>query len=431
MTRTVGDQFYHVTMAPLAMAGNCLRRGDVRQGLQELSGESLVGSMQRAIDAVAANVGLRAGAIERLLPTEEIDNLLESVARCQADAAEQWQLHMAHAGGLLEAIAKLTSDGRSPETGMCLMRIATKMKLEKALATPLRELAGHIENWEELLGRIRRLLDDGKELAEARRRRRVVRLGLLAAVGVAGIAVGAVALTVLGARRRIDKSLTDMNPCEVELMRAADVSMASAKQKAAVQSARSACRENRESARLLEEKKQAEAKRQRREREAVQEREARCVELAARVTKPSATPLSSELTEVFSNDLRLLTRLAAGQLSNSDVASDVASLPCLTGPPGDAIAGAFAAALVQSVESWAPTHAPSPSALLLVQRGKASVGRVAGQNLIPPIEKTALNALVTGDAGLTKKAIKCCELLTSVGVTPHLYCNAVMGKLYR
>lgn len=428
MTRTVGEQFYHVAMGPLAMAANCLRRGDVRQGLTELSGDSLVGSVQRAIDAIAETVGLPTHEVERLLPTEEMDDLLEGVATTQSTSAAQWDLHMAHAGGLLEAIAKLTSDGRAPEAGMCLMRIATKMKLEKGLASPLRELAGHIERWQELLERVRRELDEGKELKEARQRRRVVRVGIAGLTGVAVLAVAALVTTVWKARRQIDDVLALPSPCEVELLLAADLSMASAEQKSTLVAKHAACSGTRELARIAEEKIQEDKARQLREAEAKRTREATCIELGVRLSKPSTEALSPKLKEILAKDMTFMTALARGKIDNADVSRDVSNLTCLDGQAGDAIAGAFAAALAQAGESWLPEHTPSPSALTLVKRGKASVSRIARANLIPPIEKVALDALLTGKSEPVRAARKKCDVLTMLDVTPHLYCQAVLRQ---
>jgi hypothetical protein len=54
--------------------------GGPQPALEELSGESLVGSVQRAIDTVASTVGLPPYEVERLLPTTDMDAMLELVA---------------------------------------------------------------------------------------------------------------------------------------------------------------------------------------------------------------------------------------------------------------------------------------------------------------------------------------------------------------
>jgi len=428
MARTVGEQFYHVAMGPLAMAGSSLRRGDVKQGLEELSGESLVGSVQRAIDTVATTVGLPPYEVERLLPTADMDAMLELVASTQLEALEQWQLHMAHAGGLLEAIAKLTADGRAPEAGLSLMRIATKMKLEKALAAPLRELAEHIERWQELLEVIRKQLDEGKELAEARRRRQRVQLGIAALTGIALMAVSALGYTVMNARKNVEAVLAQANPCEVELIAPGDLSMAGSSQKASVTSKREACRLVRERAKIAEQKQREEEARLERELEKKRARAALCKELGARLAKPSAEALDPKLSAMLGKDAPFMAELSRGKLADDDVTRDVSAMSCMDGESGDAVASAFAAAAIKTAESWLPGHSPSPSVVALIARGKGAVSKAARENLVPPIEKLALDALVTGKVEFAAKARRKCDVLTALDVTPHLYCKTVLRK---
>jgi hypothetical protein len=75
-----------------------------------------------------------------------------------------------------------------------------------------------------------------------------------------------------------------------------------------------------------------------------------------------------------------------------------------------------------------PGHSPSPSVVALIARGKGAVSKAARENLVPPIEKLALDALVTGKVEFAAKARRKCDVLTALDVTPHLYCKTVLRK---
>jgi hypothetical protein len=232
-------------------------------------------------------------------------------------------------------------------------------------------------------------------------------------------------VAVMRSRGRVDELLTHTNPCEIDLVANADLTMASSQQRASVAAKREACRAMREQARVDEEKKQAAEASKRVEAEKKREREAACKELGARLDQPSSESLSPKLASLLGKDEPFISALARGKLGDDDVTRDLSTLTCIDGEAGDAIARAFAVALAKNAESWAPDHSPSPSALALLARGKAAVSRVVRENLIPPIEKVALDALVTGKVENTTKARRKCEVLTALEVKPHLYCQAV------
>ncbi len=427
MARTLGEQFFHIAMGPLAMAGASFRRGDVKQGLAELTGESLVGSVQRAIDTVASTSGVPVADIERLLPAGEMDALVARIAATQSDALRQWELHMTHASSLLEAIAKLTADGRPPEAGLCLSRIATKMRLEKALAAPLRDLAGLVDSWQAMLEQVRGSIDRGKVLEAAKRRREKRRqMAALGAV-VTFVVVAAVAITVVKSRKRVDEMIARANPCEVELLGASDLRLASTTQDAAVASRRVACTNQREETRRAEERAHEEKQRRAKEEEERRERAAMCTSLGERLAQPGAAPLPPRTLALLGKDADFFARLVQGKLQGSDVTRDVTMLTCADGPASVAIAKAFTAAVVKSSSAWLSEHALSPTVLAMLTRGREGAPLFAREELERPIDKLALKALVSSEPEELGRARRACDALRALEVKVGLYCGALLS----
>lgn len=429
MPRSIGDQFLHVAMGPLAMAGASFRRGDVTQGLAELSGESLVGSVQRAVDAVARTVGLPRTEVERLLPAGEMDALVGRIAPAQVAATSQWERHMSQASSLLEAIAKLTADGRAPEAGLCLMRIATKMRLERELAAPLRELAERIDEWQLILERVGKRIDAGKELEKARLRRERQRItaavtAITALLGGAGLAGWVVRL-----RNDVDQVLVRSNACEAELLTERHLKVASSFQREAVAGRLRACASMRVEAKRQEERRRAEQEASAREEALRRERKTMCAELAERLGTPRETALAPRTLELLGRDAPLFMRLAKGKLDAEDVRREVESLACLDGS-GTAVARAYAVALVTSAESWVPTTLPSKSAAVLATRGKEALSLSARDEFARVVDKRALQAIMSGKLGIIEEAVRACEVLGTLDATPRIYCRALL-KRYR
>ena len=425
MARTLGDRFVNLAMRPVSFAGACLRSGDVDRGLAELAAESLFGGVKRAAESIAADAGVPPSLVEGVLPMEEMDKLLAKIEGTQVAAAAQWALHIGHGSSLLEAIAKLTADARPAEAALSLNRIATKMKLEKALAIPLRELAGQIEEWCELLAMTRRRLDDGKHLEAARRRRRQRRMVVTFAIVAVVFSAAGVVTRVIQARARIEARVLGDEPCDVELIDPSDLARASSEQNVAVATRREQCAGARERARIEEQKERAAAAKAKREEAERLEREAACKRLGEALahTKPGAD-LEPAMAKVAGKSADLLGRLVKGQLALEDLTVDLAALPCMNSPAADAIAQAYAAAAVASSAQWLATHAPSPSALALLSRGKAGVSEDERLRIAREVEKLAEKALMWGNPEELERTRKLCALLTRLGLEPSLHCQA-------
>lgn len=408
------------------MAGACFRRGDVTQGLVELTGESLVGSLRRALDAVSSTSGVPLSEIERLLPSAEMDALVARLDLVQADAVAQWALHMTHGSSLLEAIAKLTADGRPPEAGLCLSRIATKMRLEKALATPLRDLADLVDAWQSLLERVRGRIDGGKVLEQAKRRREKRRQMLALVAVVTFITLAAIAITVTKARGRIAELTSRSNPCEIELMTSGDERLASSEQSTVIAQRRSECSSQRERTRLEEERAQREKERLAREEQERRERAAMCTNLAERLSSGASTPLPPRTLELLGKDAEFLSRLARGQLLGQDVTKDLRSVVCADGPASIPFANAVAAAVVNNSSAWLQEHGLSASVVELLEKGRESVSRTSRENLAKPVDKLALKALVNSNEAELARSRRACEALKALDVVTGVYCKSVL-----
>ncbi|MBM4376175.1 MAG: hypothetical protein FJ095_13920 [Deltaproteobacteria bacterium] len=430
MARSVGEQFLHVAMSPLAMAGGSFRRGDVAQGLAELTAESLVGSVDRAIEAVAGAVGLPRGEVERVVPMAELRKKAARMAPIQAASVAQWERHMAHASSLLEAIAKLTADGRPPEAGLCLMRIATKMRLERDLAAPLRELAGLVDAWQETLIDLRTRLDAGKELERARLRRERTRLALIGAAIVGFLGIAAAGGWVARTREQLEDVLTRPNPCEVELLTEDQLRFANDLQREMARSRKSACAAMRESVRQREERERVERERREQEEATKRAKASACDELTKRLDGTGDRTLAAQTLALFDRDASLHERLLRGTLEAEDVTRDLSKLTCVGGKGDAAIASAYAKALAASVETWGPRALPSRSARDLAIRGKSALTHNAREELTRVIDKRALDAIMSGRLGVIEDAVQACEVVQALEAQPRVYCRAIL-KRYR
>ncbi|MEP7123692.1 MAG: hypothetical protein ABJE95_22380, partial [Byssovorax sp.] len=213
MAAKLGGTFLVGAGGPVNYAGQCILSSRVADGLRELTPDSLYGGFRRGVEESAKRVGVGTADVERLLPMSEIHALVTRLTLSQQRAVEAWNLHAGHIGGLLKGVADLTADGRAPDVGLCLDRLARKVMRDRELADPLRALAVDVGEWQDMIARCRDLLDDGSVLERAYRMRRVRRI--LAIAGLAAVIVGAlgVVLWVRAARVRIDAVLAGGDPC--------------------------------------------------------------------------------------------------------------------------------------------------------------------------------------------------------------------------
>jgi hypothetical protein len=280
MAAKLGGTFLIGANGPVHYAGQCILSSRVADGLRELTPDSLYGGFRRGMEDSAKRVGVGTGDVERLLPMDQVRSLVKRLTVSQHNAVEAWKLHAGHMGGFLKGVTDLTADGRAPDVGLCLDRLAKKVTRDRELAEPLRALATDVGEWQDIIARCRDILDDGGALERAYRMRRLrgvlVVVGLVVVVVVALVAV----LMVRAARVRVDEILAAADPCAASTIDAGDARRASSDQRRRLEARSSECtarREReaseREAARLREERDRAEQLRKK-------ELEEKCASLA-------------------------------------------------------------------------------------------------------------------------------------------------------
>ena len=108
MAAQLGKQFLNVAQGPVNYAGRCIMARQVDAGLAQLTVDNLLGAVETGVDNVAKAVGVPAAEVLRLLPFDELRELVERIEQNQRAATEQWQVHTGHVGGLLAGVADLT-----------------------------------------------------------------------------------------------------------------------------------------------------------------------------------------------------------------------------------------------------------------------------------------------------------------------------------
>ncbi len=188
MAAKLGGTFLIGANGPVSYAGQCILSSRVADGLRELTPESLYGGFRRGVEESAKRVGVGVTEVERLLPMEQVRGLISRITVSHRNAVEAWNTHAGHIGGFLKGVADLTADGRAPDVGLCLDRLAKKVARDRELADPLRALAVDVGEWQAIVARCRDLLDDGGILERAYRMRRVRRALLIAGLGAVIVA---------------------------------------------------------------------------------------------------------------------------------------------------------------------------------------------------------------------------------------------------
>ncbi|MBW2457715.1 MAG: hypothetical protein JRI68_24640, partial [Deltaproteobacteria bacterium] len=283
MAAKLGEQFLNIAQGPVSYAGRCIMARQVDAGLAELTVDNLLGAVERGVATVAKAVGVPADEVSRLLPIDELRKLVERLEANQRAAAEQWRVHTGHVGGLLAGVADLTVDGRPPDIGLCLLRLSKKMKRDKPLALPLHALSEDLDRWQLMLTNCRDALDSGRQLVEAYRRRRLVRIVAAATILVVLSVVLAWAYSRQVARGRVDAQLDASDPCSVDAIDADDLARAGGDQLARVNQKKEECELLREKQRAAEEARRKEAERKAAAKKKRREHLAQCETLAQHI----------------------------------------------------------------------------------------------------------------------------------------------------
>ncbi len=424
MAGKLGEQFLNIAQGPVSYAGRCIMARQVDAGLAELTVDNLLGAVERGVATVAKAVGVPPGEVSRLLPFEELRTLVERIESNQRAAAEQWQVHTGHVGGLLAGVADLTVDGRPPDIGLCLLRLSKKMKRDKPLAVPLHALSEDLDRWQLMLTHCRDAVDNGRELVEAYRRRRLVRAVAAATVLIVLSVVLAWAYSRQLARGRVDAKLDASDPCTVDAIDADDLARAGGEQLARVEEKKEQCELLRDQQRQAEEARRKEAERRAAAEKKRREHEAQCESLAQHIEEGTLGGTDEALSE---GAAALLRRVARGKLTKADVGAALPALPCDGTPAGDRIALAMAQVVVDQGPYWLTLTSPSKSVakLLADQWTKLSAER---QKLFDGhVEEVARRAVRSGDGEEMDRCLQLCRIKEQAKVALGGNCQAALS----
>jgi hypothetical protein len=342
----------------------------------------------------------------------------------QRVAAEQWEIHTGHLGGLLSGVADLTDDGRPPHTSLCLRRLADKMRMDKHLAAPLDSVAGDLDRWRQLIDTMRAVIDDGASLHAAYRIKRLLRIGVAVAVALAITAVGVWALRVHAARGRVDAHLSATDPCEANAVDDSDLAKASDEQRGAIDEQRRAC-EARAAAERQREAERVEQERVEAEQARLEaERNEACVALANAL---EAGPLEAGPpgdSALLRGRRELIDRMARGALAPGDITADHGDFLCSDTPAGARVAGLFARAALARAGEWMYDHRMSPSTAKLVVAGRAALGEKAKSIFAASVDRMATGAVNMGDEEQIAHVLVLCQLVVDLGEPARQMCRA-------
>lgn len=420
MAKKLGVLFLNAAMGPLNYAGQCIMQRRVKEGINELAIESLMGGVERGIESVAHAAGLPVSYVSNLLPMNELQQVAARIAENQRAAVEQWEVHTGHVGGLLDGVADLTIDNRPPDASLCLLRVSKKMQLDKALATPLRQLSEDLVTWQELIASCKTFIDDGRSLASAYRQRRLVRIGF-AFAGALAIAVVVVwAVRVSLARSRIDELLSEEDPCTAASAEPSDLGKASDEQRDTIEERRAACEEAAAARRRAEEKKREELAKQKAAAAKKAARAGQCKALIASVV--AGSPNVGALEEAKPH-AALLERIAKKKLQPADIGS-LETLPCLDSEDAVELAEVYLEGVLATAAIWMYTVAPSKLAADLMVKGKGGVRPRQLTIFEQHVEEMARRAVRTGEEEALARILKDCDVKDRLELKRGQYCNA-------
>lgn len=419
----IGGVFLRAAAGPLSFAASCISGNQIQKGLEELDPSGLADAYQRGIAEVARMVGVPKTEVDRVLPIEEAAAILERLRFSHGRALEAWRLH-AGQFGFLDVVTALTIDGRPLEIGLCLERVAGKVRADRPLSEPLEALALDITNWHDIVNRSRHVLEDRGWLAAAYRRRVILRVVLFAIPLVALIAFTVGVVTIRLKRDAVAGLLAGEDPCSAESIPEAALGWATAEQRTELAKKKSACAERRQAERHQKEEEQKRLEKERQARAAREAREQACASLADEVEKDSL----SETTRPLRGDKdELLSRVAKKALLPEDLGPNDPEFPCGDTPAKKRLEAAYAAALLGDVSVWTQRGDPGKYAHAALVTKKAEIPTNALLGLADNAERTAKSGLTGGDPTTIARAKRLCALAKDLGTPGRGSCNAVEG----
>lgn len=422
MVAKLGGAFLVCAMGPLSFAAGSIMQNRVAEGLGELTSDNLFGGVVRGIAEVARRAGASEEAVRDLIPVAALERAARQVDDDQRQATKAWHLHAGHVGGLLAGIAELTVDGRTPDVGLCLERLAKKLAHDDELAGPLSRLAKQVMRYQDLVEAASDALAEGGALERAYRRRQ--RRQILRWVG--GLVLLAVMMGGVGrwqvARSRVARAVADPDPCAV-------LELAERDRRLAPQSLLDQARDNQvrcEERRMAAVREREEAEREEAERLATERaREARlaaCEALAGRVERGALAP---DDREIAGESFAWLERVAARALSPEDLGpDDPPPLPCGDTPAHARLTALLAKALLHDPARWVAAPAPSPTLRRVLLEHRAEIEDRHKILLAERAERLAKEAVTAGlPEGIASAAARC-DLARGLGIGGGVSCDA-------
>lgn len=429
MSAKIVGTFLRAALGPVQFAAGLITSNKIKLGLSELLPEPLEAALRRGIADVAALTGLRSSDIEAALPMPAFAAALARLKVVHAEAMAAWDLH-AGPTGFMSVMTALTIDGRKPEIGLSIERVAKKLSQDKGLVEPLLALAAAIHAYEELISQAVTVLEGDGWLSRALLRRRL-RRGLVIAIPlVLVVAFGVLAFRVLAGRSRLDEALSNPDACLAYAIPSSDRRFASDAQEAKIKAAEKTCDEARRKA--AEEARIAEEKRAREEaiKAAEKARFDACSRVAAAVKDGSYVAGRAEIDgDVVPKDgAAFLERIAQKKLVASDLGPTEAPLPC----PGTAfekdVVSAFAKAVLANAELCKSLEAPSPLTERILTENKDLVPPDVARAVAEAAEESSKRSLTTGDRGALDRSKRVCHVARLLFTGELRYC-AVVDKL--
>lgn len=420
--RRVSESFLSVAARPLEQAAAAIAENRIVPALEALSAARLAEAYRGGARAVATLAGVSPSDVERLLPMAEASASLGRIAELVPRAAEVWR---AHAGelGFFDLVTELTVDGTAPDVAILLERVSKKLSRDRALSTPLAELALELGRYTDLVTASAERLAGGDWVATALRRKKL-RTVLAAAVPTALIVVLTALIVVVRVRRSaLDTVLSGSDACAAAMPGEALERYASREQRAKLDERRAECA--RAAARRAEEAEAAAAK-WKAEAEAKLRAEAltrRCTKLASALGSQAA--LDPELARELGPEAALVERIRAKKLDPADVGPAPVVLPCEGTDARAAVERAFADALLGDVSVWTVRGDPSPLVHGVLVMHAEEVPERARLGLAGHAERTAKHGLVRGEPATLARAKRLCALARALGTPGRSACDAV------
>ena len=423
MSAKIVGTFLRAALGPVQYAAGLITANKIKAGLEELTPDPLEAALRRGIGDVAALVGIGPRDLEAALPMAAFAEALAKLRVAHPAAMAAWELY-AGPTGFMAVMTALTIDGRKPEIGMSIERVAKKLSKDPGLVGPLLTLAEAINAYEELLSRSVTVLEGDGWLARALLKRRI-RRGLLVAIPVLVVlAFGILGYRILAGRSRLGAALANPDACQAYAIPDDDRRFASGEQEAKIASLKKTCDEARakaaEEARIAEEKRAVEER-----KHALEKARFDACERVAGAVKDGTYP-KVDAGDVVSKDAApLLERIATKKLFAQDLGPAEVAFPCAGTAFEKDIQAAFTKAVLASPELWKTLEEPSKRTEQILVENKELVPAEISRAVAESAEESSKRSLTTGDRGALDRTKKLCHVARLLFTGELRYCQVV------